>query len=167
MSWVGADASNHLKNKISATSRSWYGRLVAALILAGALICLIDVSAIAVRGVVNHSAQTWPWGLCEGSSCKNKPAAASSGVQLASVHLVVTVNGDDLNAVYTVTSSGQALETQAEQAQRAGNSNALVSGLFGGISVAQFKDGFTANRYGWTVLGFMPPQLVVTGERPP
>jgi hypothetical protein len=138
---------------------------VAALILAGALICLIDVLAIAVRGVVNHSAQTWPWGLCEGSSC-NQPAAASSGVQLASVHLVVTVNGDDLNAEYTVTSSsGQALEEQAEQAQRAGNSNALVSDLFGGISVAQFKDGFTANRYGWTVLGFMPPQLLVTGDK--
>jgi hypothetical protein len=165
MSWVRADASNHSENKISAASRSWYGRLVAALILAGALICVIDVLAIAVRGVVNHSAQTWPWGLCEGSSC-NQSAAASSGVQLASVHLVVTVNGDDLNAEYTVTSSsGQALEAQAEQAQRAGNSNALVSDLFGGISVAQFKDGFTANRYGWTALGFMPPQLLVTGDK--
>ncbi len=165
MSWVRAGASNHWHDKINAASRSWYGRLLAALILTGALICVMDVLAVAVRGVVNDSARTWPWGPCEGSAC-NKPTGTPNGVQLASVHLMITVKGDDLTAEYTVTSSsGQALETQAEQAQRAGNSDALVSDLFGGISVAQFKDGFTANRYGWTALGFMPPQLQVAGDK--
>jgi hypothetical protein len=155
MSWDGAGVF-----------RSWYGRLIAALILVGALICLMDLLAVAVRGVVNNSDRTWPWGQQEGSASSQPATAAASGLQLASVHLVVTVSGDDLAAQYTVTSSsGLALAAQAQAAQRAGNSDAMVSNLFGLVSVAQFKDGFTPNHYVWTTLGFMPPQLQVTGAK--
>ena len=165
MSWGRTHAYKHWQDKIGAVSRSWYGRLITALILVGALICVMDVLAVAVRGVVNNRAQTWSWGQQEGSG-DGQPAATPSGLQLASVQLLINVSGDDLTARYTVTSSsGQALAAQAEQAQRAGNSDALVSDLFGGISLAQFRDGFSANQYGWTSLGFMPPQLQVTGDK--
>ncbi len=165
MSGGRTHAYKHWRDKIGAVSRSWYGRLIAALILVGALICVMDVLAVAVRGVVNNRAQAWSWGQQEGSG-DGQPAATPSGLQLASVQLLINVSGDDLTARYTVTSSsGQALAAQAEQAQRAGNSDALVSDLFGGISLAQFRDGFSANQYGWTSLGFMPPQLQVTGDK--
>src|ERR1700743_3183309 len=165
MSWGQTHAYKHWQDKIGAVNRSWYGRLITALILVGALICVMDVLAVAVRGVANTHAQTWSWGQQEGSG-DSQPAATPSGLQLASVQLLINVSGDDLTARYTVTSSsGQALAAQAEQAQRAGNSDALVSDLFGGISLAQFRAGIFANSYGWSTLGFMPAQLQVTGDK--
>ena len=165
MSWDGASSFKRWLDKVDKASQPWYGRLIAALLLVGALICLMDVLAVAVRGVVKNSDQSWPWGLSEGSS-SNQPAAAPSDVQLASVHLLITVSGDDLTAQYTVTSSpGQALTSQAQDAQRAGNSNAMVSDLLGQVWIAQFRDGLTANHHEWATLGFTAPQMQVTGNK--
>ena len=164
MSRDGAGTFTRRRDKIVQVRRSWYGRLIAALILVGALICLMDVLAVAFRGVVQNSDRTWPWGLSEESS-SNQTAAAAGGLQLASAHLLITVSGDHLTAQYTATASGQALTAQAQDAERAGNSDEMVSDLFGGVSVAQFRDGFTANRYAWSNLGFMPPQLQVAGDK--
>ena len=165
MSWGGAGAFKRWLDKIGQVRRFWYGRLIAALILVSALICLMDVLAVAVRGVVQNSDQSWPWGVHEGSS-SNQPAAAPSGLRLASVHLLITVSGDDLNFRYTATStSGQALTAQAQESQRAGNSDAMVRALFGTVSVAQFRDGFRTNQYEWTDPSFMAPQLQVTGGK--
>ena len=165
MSWGLTRVFNHWKDKIGTASRAWYGRLIAALMLVGALICLIDVLAIATHGAVNDSARTWAWGQQEYSS-SGRAAAAPSGLQLASVQLVINVSGDNLTARYTVTSSsGSVLAQQAQRAQQTGNSDALVDDLFGGVSVAQFRNGLGTNRYGWTDLGFMPPDLQVAAGK--
>jgi hypothetical protein len=166
MSWVGAGGFKRWFDKMGQVSRSmpWYCRLITALILIGALILLTDLLAVAVRGVVENSDQSWLWGLREESS-SDQPAAAPGGVRLASVHLLVMISGDELTARYTATSSsGQALVADTQAAQSAGNSDAMVSDLLGQVSVAQFRDGITGNQLEWTTLGFMTPQLQATGN---
>jgi hypothetical protein len=141
----------------------WHQRLIAALILAIALIALLDVLASAVSRAVENNDSSWPWGLREASS-GSPPATAPPGLRLASVHLVIAVSGDDLTASYTVTSSsGPALATQAQAAESAGSGDQMVSDLLGRISVAQFKNGFTPGQYESTTLEFMTPQVVVNG----
>ena len=107
---------------------------------------------------------SWPWGPRPKHRQAAQSATVPPGLDLTSVHLVITVSGDELTATYTVTSSsGPALATQAQAAESVGNGDQMVSDFLGRISVAQFKNGFTPNRYESTPLDFMAPQLVVTG----
>ena len=141
----------------------WPRRLISALLLAAALIAVVDVLAAAVSAVVVNSEASWPWGQTEAPS-GIRSDTVPPGVRLASVRLLVAINGDELTATYTVTSSsGQALAAEAQAAESAGNGDRLVDELLGQVSVAQFSDGFTPNRYEWTALGFMTPTLTVTG----
>ena len=148
----------------AARALPWHWRLVSALVLAAALIVVTDVLATAVSAVVENSDGSWPWGQTEGSSGTSS-ATVPPGLKLASVRLLIDVSGDELTARYTVTSSsGGALAAQAQAAESAGNSDQLVSQLLGQVSVAQFRNGFTPDRYESTALEFMTPQLVVTGD---
>jgi hypothetical protein len=149
----------------AARALPWHWRLITALVLAAASIFVVDALAAAVSGAVESNDQSWPWGPREASSA-SQPAAVPPGLRLAPAHLVITISGDELTAVYTVTaSSGQALAAQAQAAESAGNSDQLVSEFLGQVSVAQFRNGFTPNRYESTTLSFATPRLTVTGER--
>jgi len=158
MSWVGTAQS-----KREGQPLPWYWQLIAALLLVAAVICLVDVLAIAVRGAVESRDQSWPWGSREQSS--GQPAATPTTFRMASVHLVVSVNGDQLVARYTVKSSSQeALTSQVLSTESAGSSTTMVNDLLGQISIAQFRDGITGNQLAWGTLSFGPPQLQVTGD---
>ena len=158
MSWVGTAQS-----KREGQPLPWYWQLIAALLLVAAVICLVDVLAIAVRSAVESRDQSWPWGSREQSS--GQPAATPTTFRMASVHLVVSVNGDQLVARYTVKSSSQeALTSQVLSAESAGSSTTMVNDLLGQISIAQFRDGITGNQLAWGTLSFGAPQLQVTGD---
>ena len=157
-------AKRRLVDAARCMTRTWPRRLIAALILAAALIALLDVLTAAVSRAVVNNDQNWPWGPREASSGSQLPPAPP-GLQLASVHLVITISGDNLTATYTATSSaGQALAAQAQAAESEGSSDLLVSDFLGRITMAQFKDGFQPGHYEVTPLEFMTPQLVVTGD---
>ena len=147
----------------AARALPWHWRLISALLVGAALIAVMDVLATAVSAVVEHTDGSWPWGQAAGASA---PAyrVVPTDLNLASVHLLIAVRGDELTATYTLTSSsGRALAVVAQAAQSAGNSDLLVNKALGGVSVAQFRNGFAPNRYESTALGFMTPQLTVTG----
>ena len=167
MSWGGTEQLKRWFDKTHQEGRPlrWYVRLTAALILVGGVICLVDVLAITVRSGVEGKDQGWPWGLREESS-GGQFATMPSVFRMASVHLLITISGDQLIARYTVkSSSGEALAAPVLSAESAGNSTAIVNNLLGQISIAQFRDGITGNRHEWTTLSFGTPELQVTGDK--
>lgn len=147
-----------------AWSMPWQGRLIAALILIGALISLTDLLAVAARSAVKEKDAGWLWGA-QLISPSNNSAAALSGIRPTSLHLLIKITGDELTAQYRVTaSSGNALIAQALAAENAETSDVIVSDLLGQVSVAEFRDGITGNHYQWSNLEFQAPQLQVTGS---
>jgi len=140
-------------------SAPWYSRLIAVLILVGALAYVTDVLAVATHKYVGKKDAGWLWGALKAPS--GEPA--QGGFQPTSLHLRIKVSGDELTAEYQVTASPTAtMSGQMLAAEYAESGDGIVSDLLGQISIAQFRDGITGRRYEWNTLRFGAPQLQVT-----
>ena len=130
------------------------------IVLAGMAIVAVDWLTAQVFDGANYNWGGW-WGPRQDTPWGDA-AAAKSGLPLESRDLLITINGDELSAQYTVTAkSDSALAAVAATDDDRGSGNDLVTNALGGVHVSEFRYGFTGSHYTAYSLSFSQPELTM------
>ncbi len=134
---------------------------LAALALAVLAIAGIDWIAAAARGPVNSFNGHW-WGAAQKTPWST---AGTHSIKVLSRELAITIAGDELTAVYTLTApAGSPIADVTESDSDSNAGNDIVDNLLGDVQVGEFRYGFTGQELVSYQLTFKPPILQIAPD---
>ena len=140
--------------------RSWVVSVAVVLLLTASLAISVDWLASAVGADSSMAVDSW-WGARQGSPW-SQAGSAKDQLKLKSIDLLITINGDELAAQYTLTASSKtALMATTLTAGKGNTGDDLVNNVLGSVSIAEFRYGLTGSHYTPVQLTFHGPKLTV------